>query len=105
MNLVRTYMQWWMLLAAIVVAMPRTLVHHCDEDEAAHELPITAGDHPVVKHGVCALCDYAAAPALVGVPVVLPLEPSWGSVEPYTGHDEPVASLRIAAALRGPPLA
>lgn len=94
-----------MLLAAIMVAMPRTVVHHCDGDVEAHELPVDAGDHPVVKHGVCALCDYAAAPALVAVAVMLPLEPSWGSAMPSAVHDEPVASMRDAAALRGPPLA
>jgi hypothetical protein len=103
MHRFRSHIAWIMLLATFAIALPRTWVHDCDQDQ--HQQQGDAGSHDQIDHENCPICDYAPASPFAHTQVIQLAAPTEFAVEatPFTSL---LSSSQVQlCSLRGPPIA
>lgn len=104
MKRMRRYMGWWMLLAAVTFAVPRTWLHSCGENAGLHMDHADEGDHDHhLDHGTCQFCDFAATPSLQPLTAVVLVAPEWRVMEDNIAEQTTYSTSLRLADLRGPP--
>jgi hypothetical protein len=105
MRHLRPYLAWFLLVATMVIALPRTWIHDCTDVEGEHIVHDMGASDDQITHEDCPFCDYAPASPLQPTLVVAGLPPTPFAAILAAAYEAFSAPQVRLTELRGPPMA
>jgi hypothetical protein len=101
----RPYFAWFLLIATLAIALPRTWVHDCAHDLSAHQTHGNGSPDDRLDHARCPICDYAPTAPFQAATLLLLTEAAHQPIHSLPCIQAHSATQIRLSALRGPPTA